>query len=429
MTKKAPQFKKSILDNGMVLLTERLPQFQSLSIGVWVDAGTRHERPGEEGMSHFLEHMMFKGTEERSALDIAREVDRVGGEFNAFTTREYTCFHLLLLARDLKLAADIMSDVILNSQFAEEEIERERKVILQEISMVEDNPEELIHDLFFDQAFGGHALGKPILGTRDTIAKFDRSTVRSYFRRHYSPKQMIVSVAGDVEHEQVRRLFNKYLQGGLGMHSPKHEKANLHRPKLAHGSRVYKRDMEQAHIVVGFPSVNNTDPDRYATFLLNTYLGGGMSSALFQEIREKRGLAYTVYSSLAPFSDTGLFSLYVATSPKEVSMCLELMGKELERLRRTKLEKKHLDILKDNLKGAILLGSDSVENRMTSIARNEMFFGRYMSPAMVTKEIDKVKSEDLQRIARSLFKGRQGILSVMSPKAAPRLAEKLFRQL
>ena len=175
----------------MVLLTESLPQFQSLSLGIWVAAGTRHETPGEEGLSHFLEHMMFKGTERRSALDIAREVDRVGGEFNAFTSREYTCFHLLLLARDVRLAADIISDVLLNSKFDQTEIERERKVILQEISMVEDNPEELIHDVFFEQAFGGHALGRPILGTPASVSKFNRQTLVSYFRRHYSPSQMI----------------------------------------------------------------------------------------------------------------------------------------------------------------------------------------------------------------------------------------------
>lgn len=413
----------------MVLVTERLPQFQSLSIGVWVDAGTRHEGPGEEGMSHFLEHMMFKGTKVRSALDIAQEVDRVGGEFNAFTTREYTCFHILLLSRDLRLAIDIMSDVLLNSRFAAEEIERERKVILQEISMVEDNPEELIHDIFFDQAFGGHPLGKPILGTRKTVSSFERDAVYSYFRRHYSPKQMIVSVAGDVEHAHVHRLFNKYLRKGLRGDHIAHEKANLDRPPIAAGHSMHKRELEQAHIVVGFPSVSNDHPDRFATFLLNTYLGGGMSSALFQEIREKRGLAYTVYSALAPFSDTGLFSVYVGTSPSEVGTCLDLMGKTLAKLRKEKLQKKHLDILKTNLKGAILLSSDSVENRMSSIAKNEMFFGKYIPMTAVARAIEKVTPSDIQRIARELFKPKQTILSVMSPKNSPKLYEKLVKYL
>jgi predicted Zn-dependent peptidase len=433
LSKTSGRFKKSILENGMTLVTESLPHFQSLSIGVWVNAGTRHERPGEEGLSHFLEHMMFKGTETRSALDIALAVDRVGGEFNAFTSREYTCFHLLLLARDIGLASDIMTDVLLNSTFAEEEVERERKVILQEISMVEDNPEELIHDLFFEQAFGNHALGKPILGSPSTVSRFDRNTVFSYFRQHYSPSQMIVSVAGDVSHEEVRRVLNRNLKPNWFDRQRREkklpEKANLHRPKINAGYKAVKRELEQAHIVTGFSSMAYDDPDRFAAFLLNTYLGGGMSSSLFQEIREKRGLAYTIYSSLAPFSDTGLFSVYVATTPKEASVCLEVMGKELARLKKERLPQEAVDVLKDNLRGTILLNSDSVENRMTSIAKNEMFFGRYYSMSEVTKQIEKVKASDIQRIAKSLFKPEKMVLSIMSPLATAGLGRKLTKHL
>ena len=429
MARNKPKFEKSLLDNGMVLVTESLPQFQSLSIGVWVNAGTRHEGPGEEGMSHFLEHMMFKGTQRRTALDIAREVDRVGGEFNAFTSREYTCFHLLLLARDLDLAADIMTDVLLSSQLAEEEIERERKVILQEISMVEDNPEELIHDLFFDYAFDGHPLGKPILGTPATISKFDREMVYSYFRRHYSPSQMVVSVAGDVEHSKVKKLLNKYLKKGLKAASTTSRKTNMHKPGLGAGLLSVKRDLEQAHVVVGFPSVNNDSSDRFAAFLLNTYLGGGMSSALFQEIREKRGLAYTVYSALTPFSDTGLFTVYVGTAPNEVKTCIELMSRELASLREKKLDKNSVQILKDNLRGMILLNSDSVESRMSAIAKNEMFFGRYVPMNEVTRSIDKVSAEDIRRLARQLFKPKQAIVSVLGPKRYPTLAQVVAKNL
>lgn len=429
MSRNKPKFEKSLLDNGMVLVTECLPQFQSLSIGVWVNAGTRHEGKGEEGMSHFLEHMMFKGTQRRTALDIAREVDRVGGEFNAFTSREYTCFHLLLLARDIDLAADIMTDVLLSSELAADEIERERKVILQEISMVEDNPEELIHDLFFEHAFGGHPLGKPILGTRETISKFDRELVYSYFRRHYSPSQMVVSVAGDIEHAKVKKLFNKYLKKGLKTSSVSHRKTNMHRPTLNSGLQSVKRDLEQAHVVVGFPAVNNDSADRFAAFLLNTYLGGGMSSTLFQEIREKRGLAYTVYSALTPFSDSGLFTVYVATAPKEVKTCLEVMSQEMANLRDKKLEKKNVQILKDNLRGTILLNSDSVESRMSSIAKNEMFFGRYVSMDEVTRSIDKVSAEDIRRLARQLFKPQQTIVSVLGPKRYPTLAQTVSKNL
>lgn len=411
-------FKKSLLDNGMVLVTESIPNFQSLSIGVWVAAGTRHEAKGEEGLSHFLEHMMFKGTSNRSALDIALAVDRVGGEFNAFTSREYTCFHLLLLARDLRLAADVMADVLLNSTFSNEEIERERKVILQEISMVEDNPEELVHDVFFEQAFGGHPLGKPILGDPKVIEKFDRATVVSYFRRHYSPKQIVLSVAGDVSHEDARRQLNRFFNRGRRKNWPVStpRKFNMNRPKVHPGISLLRRDLEQAHLIIGFPGLSHSDERRFAAFLLNTYLGGGMSSALFQEIREKRGLAYTIYSSLAPFSDAGLFSVYVGTSPDEVDTCLEIMGRELAKLRKTKLDSTVVDILKDNLKGTILLNSDSVENRMTSIAKNEMFFGRYLSMRDATKAIDRVTAAEIQLVARRLLKPEKLILSVMGPQ-------------
>lgn len=430
MVRLKSKFEKSTLNNGMVLVTERLPHFQSLSIGVWVNAGTRHEHPNEAGMSHFLEHMMFKGTKNRSALDIAREVDRVGGEFNAFTSREYTCFHLLLLARDLELAADIMTDVLLNSNLAEAEIERERKVVLQELAMVEDNPEELVHDLFFDHALGGHPLGKPILGTRETISSFNRDSVRSYFRRHYCPSHMVVSVAGDVEHSSVKRLLNKYLK--KGMHKFEYasrDKANMHLPEFSSGLHSVRRDIEQSHVIVGFPGVSNVSNDRFSAFLLNTYLGGGMSSTLFQEIREKRGLAYTVYSALTPFSDSGIFSIYVGTSSSEVKNCLRLMSRELARLRKTKLKNKHLQILKDNLRGTILLNSDSVESRMSAIAKNEMFFGHYVPMNEVVRAIEKVTPDDIQRLARGLFMPQKAIVSVLGPKIAGNLAALVGKEL
>ncbi|HRK03299.1 MAG TPA: pitrilysin family protein, partial [Oligoflexia bacterium] len=333
------RFRKSILDNGMVLVTESVPSFHSLAIGVWVRAGTRHESAHEAGLSHFLEHMMFKGTEKRSALDIAQQIDRVGGEFNAFTAREYTCFHVLLLARDYTLAVDILSDILHNSTFDEIEIERERKVILQEISMVEDNPEELAHDLFFEQAFGGHALGKPILGTRDTLKKFNRSTVYSYFRKHYAPGEIILSVAGDVDHFKVRDSLNKTLKPEY-LRVKERRKHNMQRPRVRRGTQVIRRNLEQAHVLIGFPSVAYNHGDRFVAYLMSNYLGGGMSSTLFQEIREKRGLAYTIYSTNSAFSDSGVFSTYVATNSEGVKTCLDITAKQIEKLKNEKLDSK-----------------------------------------------------------------------------------------
>lgn len=408
------RFAKSVLDNGMVLVTENLPEFQSLAIGVWVTAGTRHEAPSEAGLSHFLEHMMFKGTEKRSALDIAQQIDRVGGEFNAFTSREYTCFHVLLLAQDYKLAAEILTDILLNSTFDEEEIERERKVILQEISMVEDNPEELAHDLFFEQAFGGHPLGKPILGNQKTLNKFNRAAVFSYFRRHYAPKQIVISVAGNVNHAAVRSSLNRYLRPEY-IHTKPHKRYGLSQPKVHRSTKVIRRDLEQAHLLVGFPSVPYDHEDRFVAYLMSNYLGGGMSSTLFQEIREKRGLAYTVYCTNSAFSDVGVFTTYVATAPAEAKTCLEVTAREIAKLKESKLERKTLDILKQNLKSTILLNSDSVENRMTAIAKAQMFFGRYFPVDEIFTMIDAVTPERLQATARKLFRPDQTILTLMGP--------------
>lgn len=408
--------KKSILDNGMVLVTESLSRFQSLAVGVWVKAGTRHEASEHAGLSHFLEHMMFKGTSNRSSLEIAQAIDEVGGDFNAFTAREYTCFHLLLLSKNLKLAVEILADVLLNSKFDPDELERERKVILQEILMVEDNPEELVHDLFLEKAFGDHPLGKNILGTQESVSSFDRETVYDYFKQHYTPSQMIIAVSGDVSHERVRFLLNNAFKKAK-QSSPKKilKKNGMRKPKICSGSNVLGKTVEQAHLVVGFPGVTYQNPQRFAAFILNNFLGGGMSSSLFQEIREKRGLAYSIYSSLMPFSDSGLFSIYVGTSPKEIQTCLKIMGKELERLREKPLRKRELEIVKNNLKGTILLNSDSVENRMSAIAKSEMFFGNFFSAKQMCKDIDRVTEADVQRLAKNFFNPKKAIVMVMGP--------------
>ncbi len=413
-------FHKSILKNGVTLLTEDLPHFQSLSIGIWVKSGTRHELIQESGLSHFLEHMIFKGTKKRSTLEIAQAVDQVGGEFNAFTAREHTCFHLLFLHKDLRLAIDILSDVLMNSVFLEEELEKERKVILQEISMVEENPEEYIHDVFFSQAYGAHPLGRPILGDSKTIKGFKKSHVLSFYRKHYTPSQMVIAVAGNVSHGKIKNLFNRYLNS---QQSKKNNIRNLMNPikpdrtspKIHSGTRLIKRSLEQAHMVVGFPGVSYSHPDRFAFLLLNLYLGGGMSSSLFQEIRENRGLAYHLYSSLSSFSDSGLFSIYVATNPGEIKTCLKIVGHEIQKLKKSPLEKRSLKILKDNLKNTVLLNADSVENRMSTIAKNEIFYSRNYSIKDICGFIEKVKPLDLQRISNILFKPQNFILTVLGP--------------
>jgi predicted Zn-dependent peptidase len=423
-----PQFKKTVFPNGLTVLSERHPEFRSLSVGVWVKVGTRHENAKEVGVSHFLEHMVFKGTKKRTALDIAREVDRVGGDFNAFTSRENTCFHVLLLDRDIGLGLDILSDVILNSTFDAEELERERKVILQEISMVDESPEELAHDLFYELFYPKQGLGRPILGTEKSINGLKRSEVLKYFYTHYRPDQIVISVAGNVTHEAVLKSLAPLVKAkwpGRPARFPKPSPDSLKVPQACSGNWWIDRPTEQCHVIWAVPGPTYSSKDRFAAFLLNVFLGGGMSSTLFQEIREKNGLAYTVYSSLAPYTDTGIFSIYAATQAAQVPLCLRLVEECVNHVKAKPLTKTELETIKDNLKGTILLSSDSAESRMSSIARNELVFGRYVSVEEVCKQVDAVTPADIQRLARKLFAEEERSVLVLGPKPSQSALKKM----
>jgi predicted Zn-dependent peptidase len=460
---------RSTFPNGLTLVTERVPELRSLSMGIWVRVGTRHESSREAGMSHFLEHMLFKGTETRTAHDIAREVDRVGGEFNAFTTREYTCFHLLLLDRDFELGLEILRDILLNSTFDAAEMERERKVILQEIAMVDETPEELAQDLFFECTYGRHGLGKSILGSESSIRRLSRAQLIRFFKKHYSPDQIVLAVAGNVTHaaikKRVRRLGRGHWWGGkagaararrklsavamtaqsrvgAAVSAPHVKRRGSAVPSILEAGRAVagrpvgkpprfrsgtwwiSRKTEQAHIVWGVEGPRHDSKDRVATYLLNTYLGGGMSSLLFQEIREKHGLAYTVYSSLSPFLDSGVFSVYAATSPARVATCLKLIEDCIAKLSRDLLTEEQLDEIKDSVKGGILLSDDSMEARMSSMGRSEVFRERHVSVEDLCGQIDRVTPKDIRRIARSLAAKARSIL-VVGPKPAPSIRRKL----
>jgi predicted Zn-dependent peptidase len=428
-----PKFKKTVFANGLTILTERHPEYRSLSIGAWVKVGTRHERVREAGVSHLLEHMLFKGTDSRNALDIARAVDQVGGDFNAFTTREYTCFHLLLLSRDVDLALDILSDVILNSNFDAEELERERRVILQEVAMVGENPEELVHDIFFELVYssgGKHGLGRPILGNESSIRRMKRRDLLTFFRKHYRPDQLIISVAGDLEHDHVVRKLRSLISGQrwpgrpaskLSLQEMGFEKA----PKIREGIWWVVRPTEQVHLVWGVEGTTYDHVDRFPAFLLNAYLGGGMSSQLYQEIREKKGLAYTVYSGLSAFKDSGIFSIYAATSMNNAPVCLRLIEEVVMKLKKDLLPESEIQVLKDYLKGTILLSADSVETRMESIAKNFIFLDKYVSVDEVCKLIDKVTPQDMRRVARKLFRDDRRSLVLLGPKPTPAIRKKL----
>ncbi|MBC7692515.1 MAG: insulinase family protein [Methylotenera sp.] len=422
-------YRKTILPNGLTVVSESHGQFQSLSMGIWVKVGTRHERAREAGISHFLEHMLFKGTEKRTALDIAREVDQVGGEFNAFTSREYTCFHLLLLKRDMALGMDLLNDILLHSTFDAQEFEREKKVILQEISMVEESPEEMVHDLYFELVYGKHGLGCPILGTERSVKRSKRGDLTRYFHKHYRPDQLVVAVAGDVSHQAVcKELKELSKKQWHGRTLESHEPAALAfepAPQLKDGCWWIKRSTEQVHLIWGVEAQKYNSKDRYAASLLNVYLGGGMSSELFQEIREKNALAYTVYSSLSPFVDSGVFTIYAATAMHQVPLCIKLIEECVEKLKRDLLSDEDLRSVKENLKGTILLSSDSVESRMSSIALNEIFMDDYTTAEELCEEIDQVSAAEIRAVARRIFStGKRSILA-LGPQPTKAVKEKL----
>jgi predicted Zn-dependent peptidase len=397
-----PFYRRSVLKNGTVVITERATSFKSLAIGVWVKGGSRHETPSQAGMAHFLEHMMFKGTGKRSSLDIARDVDLVGGDFNAMTTREYTCFHLTLPHKEIDFALELLTDILKDSRFDPTELERERLVVLQEFAMVEESPEEWVHEVLFDKAFGGHPLGRPILGTETVLKSFTREDVRKYFNQHYFSKNIVITMAGNLNHEATVRKLDKLLGDFKGQRRPL-PAACLRKPKFQQGVHLIRRDTDQAHVTIACESFRINHRYRLAAFLLNAFLGGNMSSTLFQEIREKRGYAYTVYSSLAPFTDTGLFGMYVATNPKQVGECLSLMREQVEKLMATPIDEKDLMVAKNSVKSAVQMGSDSMETRMYSLAKSELFYDRQVSDAEICAMVDSVTALDIWKVARELF--------------------------
>jgi len=406
-----------------------MPGFKSLSIGICVRAGTRHEKPREAGISHFLEHMVFKGTEKRTAADITREVERVGGEFNAFTTREYTCFHITLLNRDLELGMEILSDILLGSTFDAEEFEREKKVILQEIAMVEESPEEISQDLYYELLYGKHGLGRSILGTENSVRKMRRSDLLRYFRKHYRPDNMIVSVAGDVSparvHRSLKQLTKRNWPDRPSRPLSKREDGFEPSPKIREGTWWIKRPTEQAHIVWGVEVPKYSSRDQTALVLIASYLGGGMSSYLFQEIREKQGLAYTVYSSLNTFSDSGIFHVYVGAPGGQVSTCLKIIEDSAVRLCHQRITDEELFEVKESLKGMMLLASDNAESIMQSNAVDEIYFRELYPIEQICEELDEITPADIKRVARKIFSQRSRSILVYAPRPSTAIRRKL----
>jgi predicted Zn-dependent peptidase len=405
---------KFTLTNGLTVLVEKQPWAKGLSIGIWVKVGTRHEQLRESGISHFLEHMVFKGTEKRRADEITRAVERVGGEFNAFTTREYTCFHITLLQRDFEMGMEILSDIVMSSTFDPEELEREKKVILQEIASTHENPEELAHDIFYELIFGRHGLGRSILGNENSIRKMKRKDLIRVFREYYRPENMIISVVGNVTIPRLKKSLHalrKKIWPGRRMEKKGVRRALSAAPKIREGLWWVKRPTDQAHIVWGVESPKYTHRDQPAILLLASYLGGGMSSYLFQEIREKNGLAYSIYSNLNTYFDSGVLSVYAATNPSQVPMCLRLIEEAIQKLCTVPLAEEDLNEVNESLKGTLLLSCDSVESVMQANAIDQIYFDKTFSVEDVCEELDGVTPKDVMRVARKVFgPGKRSIL-------------------
>lgn len=390
---------KSVLSNGLRVVTETIPYVKSVTLGVWFGAGSRNEQEYNHGISHFIEHLMFKGTARRSAKDIAETVDAVGGQLNAFTAKEYTCFYMKVLDTHLDLAMDILSDMLLASKFAEEDIERERQVVLEEVNMYEDSPDELVHDLYIDSIWPGHTLGRNILGTRESIESFDRKLVQEYYQKYYTVDNCVIAAAGNVSHETLTAMCERY----FGQMAGAREQAPTIAPLLYPVRKVYPKDTEQAHLCLGTIGVRQNAPEIYAVHIINNILGGGISSRLFQAIREERGLAYSVYSYQTNYSDAGLLTIYAGTRPGNMEKVTELILQNMTDLKNTGLTKAELTKSKEQLKGSLLLGLESSSSRMSRVGKLEITLGKYITLDEVVEKIEQVTLADIELILHKLF--------------------------
>ena len=415
--------RSTTLPNGLLVLTERMPHLRSVAMGAWIDCGSRDETPAVNGISHFIEHMLFKGTTTRSASQLAREVDAIGGNLDAFTGKETICFNVKVLDDNVPAALDLLTDLVLHPTFATEDIAKEQGVILEEIKMDEDNPDYLVHELFTQNFWPKDALGRPILGTAKTVSSFTQQIVFDEYLRRFTPANMVFTAAGNLDHDsfvaQVARAFQS-LPACSG-----EKLARAASPQASpHITLKNKKSLEQVQFCLAVPSLPVADPDRYGVFLLNSILGGGMSSRLFQSIREERGLAYSIYSEMNPFRDTGSLAVYAGCSADKAREVLALTLAECAHIKREPVTPDELDRAKNQIKGNMVLGLESSSSRMSSLARQQMYWGRFFSLDEITAEIDRVSAGDLQRLANDLLRPEALALTLLGNLGTLKLTRK-----
>lgn len=387
-----PIFKKSVLDNGLRVVTESHPHSRAISVGIFVDLGSRDEEPNQSGITHFIEHMVFKGTKKRSAFDISKSLEAVGGDLNAYTTRETTCFHATCLREHFPLALDVLSDLVHGARMSQRDFDKERQVILQEIDMAKDAPDEYGGELYFEKVYGDHPLGASIAGTEESLAKITRAQLMKFYREHYAGSRLIVSVAGAVDHDEVVEQVEKVL-GKISKGKKAHKRT---KPRYRGFGHFQNRASEQVHLFLGLPSSSYKDPRRFDSYIVNALLGGGMTSRLYQRVREKRGLVYSIYSYLQSFLDCGVLMIYAGTSPKNSSDVLEIAMEETDKLLKKAPGKNEIEMYRTQLEGQILLGSEDMENRMNSLGVNELVFGQYRPVDQVISEIHAVNEDSVR---------------------------------
>ena len=403
--------KHQVFDNGLCLLTESMPAVRSISLGAWLTRGSRHEDPAHAGIAHFVEHMLFKGTTSRTAEAIAQEIDSIGGYLDAFTAKECASYYIKVLDEHLPRAVDVLSDLLLNPAFADEDIGREQNVVIEEIKMVEDAPDDLVHEIFTAKFWPEDPLGRPILGTAESVRAFDADALRTYFSQAYTAGNLVIAAAGNIDAGAMRQLIGEAFSAlPIGGHRP-----SSSTPVVNVQLEIRDKDLEQAHICLGTSGYEQAHADRYASYVLNTVLGGSMSSRLFQNIREKRGLAYAVSSSLTAYHDVGSLTVYAGCDGAAVSQVIDLVVEEFRTLKQRPMPDEELQRAKDHLKGSLVLGLESTTSRMSQLARSEMYFGRQIALSETLDAIERVTCDDVLRVAADLFQAGALAGTVVGP--------------
>ena len=417
----AESYRKTVLPNGIRLVTEAIPHVRSISVGIWVETGSRMELESRAGISHLIEHLVFKGTATRSAEDIAKAIDSVGGHMDAFTAKEHTCFYVGVLDEHLTLAVDLLTDILMHPRFGADDLEKEKSVVHQEIKMVEDTPDDLVHDLFAERVWRDHPLGRPILGEWDRVRAFDRRTILDHFQEEYVPGRITIAMAGHLEHEQALDLFGTKF-GDWGRPAARH---TLAAPMLHPGVHAVSKPLEQVHLVLGFPGLPDGSEERYALSLLNDVMGGSMSSRLFQEVRERQGLVYSVHSGTQSFRDTGMLYVYAGTDPANLGKVVRALAQEIRALKKTGLRPDELQRAKDHLKGSLILSLESTTSRMHRLARHELRFGAFLSLDAMLASIDAVRPEQVEGLIHRVLDEEQLCLLTLGPAEGGVVAREL----